>query len=251
MFDLVIITYAVLFAAHITSPVSENAVFSVFFHTLTKTHYMKNSIATLAVAVFLCLGIASCKKEDHERGPLTGKVMLINSTTPVDQALVRFIRSESNGLFNPPTLIVTQEVITGPDGKFTIPDTTSAEYVQAWGLQSIYGGEPSQEVDIEHFLAVGGTPKVYLTPPAWLRIRAIDVEPMNPEYTQVQFSTQPGSDSGWEQCHETSVLYAAHGNIANYLVFKKYNSTTQSFEYVFTTSEHITPFDTTDYVLEY
>lgn len=222
-----------------------------FFHSLTNTHYMKNSIATLAVAVFLCVGITSCKKEHHERGPLTGKVMLINSTTPVDQALVRFIRSKSNGLFNPPTLIVTQEVITGPDGKFTIPDTTTAEYVQGWGLQSIYGGEPSQEVDIEHFLAVGGVPKVYLNPPAWLKIRAIDVEPLNPEYTQVLFSTQPGSDSGWAPCHETPVLYATRGNISLYLKFKKYNSATQEFEFVYIHSEPFPAFDTTDFVLEY
>ncbi|MEN9639896.1 MAG: hypothetical protein RLZZ262_1765, partial [Bacteroidota bacterium] len=78
-----------------------------------------------------------------------------------------------------------------------------------------------------------------------------DVEPLNPEYTHVQFSTQPGSDSGWQACHETSVLYAAKGNIANYLLFKKYNSNTQSFEYFSTSSTPIPPFDTTDFVLEY
>ncbi|MEN9638619.1 MAG: hypothetical protein RLZZ262_487 [Bacteroidota bacterium] len=212
---------------------------------------MKKSIMALTMALGLCIGFSACKKEYSKGTPLEGRVLLINSNTPVDQALVRFIRSESNGLFNPPTLIVTQEVITGRDGKFVIPDTTSAEYVQAWGLQSIYGGEPSQEVDIEHFLAVGGAPKVYLTPPAWLRIRAIDVEPLNPEYTHVQFSTQPYSNGGWQACHETSVLYAAKGNIANYLKFKKYNSATQQFEFVYIDSEPIPPFDTTDFVLEY
>ncbi len=212
---------------------------------------MKNHITVSIAVLLLCVALTACKKEKNERGPLVGKVMLINSTTPVDQALVRFIRSESNGLFNPPTLIVTQEVITGPDGKFTIPDTTSAEYVQAWGLQSIYGGEPSQETDIEHFLAVGGAPKLYLTPPAWLKIRALDVEPLNPEYTFVYFSTTPNSLDGWEDCVMETITYSTKGNVEIPLTFKKFNTQTSAFEYVFVDSAPIAPFDTSQFVFEY
>jgi hypothetical protein len=212
---------------------------------------MKNHISTLLVVALLCGALTACKKEKNERGPVVGKVMMINSTVPVDRALVRFIRSESNGLFNAPSLYITQEVITGPDGTFTIPDTTTADYVQALGLQSIYGGEPSQEVDLAHFLAVGGVPKVYLTPPAWLKIRAIDEEPYNPEYTEVQFSTHPGSNGGWEECVENTVTYDTKGNVNIYLKFKKYNSNTSAFEYVYINGDPITPFDTTDFVLEY
>jgi hypothetical protein len=233
------------------SLVSENAVYANFLYSLTKTHFMKKSIAAMVATLCLCISFSSCKKDPQKAGPLQGKVMLINSTTPVDRALVRFIRTESNGLFNPPIQYVTQEIITGPDGVFTIPDTTSADYVQAWGLESIFGGDPSQDLLLANYLAEGGYPKLYLIPPAWLRITAVDVEPLNPEYTHVQFSTQPGSDSGWQACHETSVLYAAKGNIANYLLFKKYNSNTQSFEYFSTSSTPIPPFDTTDFVLEY
>jgi hypothetical protein len=212
---------------------------------------MKNSNVTFIVFILLSLFSCSCEDEKNETRPLVGKVLLINSTTPVDKALVRFMRSNSNMMFGPSSSQVTQEVITGPDGTFIIPDTTTADYIQAWGIDSIFGGTPSLDLLIANYIAEGGSPKLYLRPPATVLVRAVDVEPYNPEYTHVFFSTEPESLGGWEECTANDVSYDTNGNVSLMLMFKKYNSITDAHEFVYIDTEPFAPFVTSEYVFEY
>ncbi len=213
---------------------------------------MSHKTPLLLCALFGLLLISACKKDSAEKSPLIGKVMLINSDTPVDRALVRFIRTESNGLFNPVSSYIQQEIITGPNGEFTIPDTTTADYIQAWGLNSIYEGDPSAEVYLYNYIANGGMPKLYLKPPAWLKIKAVDVEPLNPEILEVRLDTLPGNfGSGWTNISNQTVKWRIHGNVNFPLTIRKYSTAIADYEYAYPELSPIAPFDTTEYIFEY
>jgi hypothetical protein len=213
---------------------------------------MSHKTIHLLCAIFGLILLSACKKDSAEKSPLIGKVMLINSDTPVDRALVRFIRAESNGLFNPLSYYIQQEIITGPDGKFTIPDTTTADYIQAWGLNSIYDGDPSVEVYLYNYLANGGIPKLYLKPPAWLKIKAVDVEPLNPEISHVYLDTLPGNfESGWTLISNQTLKWRIHGNVIFPLRIMKYSTAIDDYEYTYPELSPIAPFDTTEYIFEY
>jgi hypothetical protein len=213
---------------------------------------MSHKTLLLLCALFGILLISACKKDSAEKSPLIGKVLLINSNTPVDKALVRFIRTESNGLFNPVSYYIQQEIITGPDGTFIIPDTTTADHIQAWGLDSIYGGTPSMQIYLASYLQAGGIPKLYLTPPAVLKVRAIDMEPLNPEITHVYFDMEPSTwPNGWTEIPSDGLYWLGKGNIEFFASFKTYSNATNSFEFQQLVIEPINPFDTTEYIFEY
>jgi hypothetical protein len=212
---------------------------------------MSHKTLLLLCALFGILLISACKKDSAEKSPLFGKVMLINSDTPVDKALVRFIRTESNGLFNPVSYYIQQEIITGPDGTFIIPDTTTADHIQAWGLDSIYGGTPSMQVYLASYLQGGGIPKLYLTPPAWLKIKAVDIEPTNSQIISVFLDTLPGtSDAGSTDISSGFITWKVIGNVSIDLEIEKFLISNQ-WEYLDVTIPPLNPFDTTEYIFEY
>ena len=94
---------------------------------------MSHKTLLLLCALFGILLISACKKDSAEKSPLIGKVMLINSDTPVDKALVRFIRTEYNGLFNPVSYYIQQEIITGQNtnNRKFLTDMLAKNYIKS------------------------------------------------------------------------------------------------------------------------
>jgi hypothetical protein len=162
----------------------------------------KNGIvigSAFTILLSLLLTQNACKHaEDKE--PITelyGKVCLINSDTPVPHALVRFLKEESGGLWEPVVYIEVGNDTTDVNGNFVVPRGTGADLVRAYGPQSIYDVE-SQDVDINNLWQNGGNIRLSLIPPAWVKAQAIDAEPLNPEVVAIQGDTAVGSIPGGE-----------------------------------------------------
>jgi hypothetical protein len=205
------------------------------------------------IAILMLIACSSgCKKEIHDKQPLVGKVLLINSNTPVDRALVRFVKQLPSSWLGPISTRVTYETITNERGEFIIPDSTSADYIQAWGVESIYGSEPSQAVYLASFLANNSSQlKVYIKPPAWIKVHAIDIPPLNPEVLAIYLDSLGSGDLHWTQ----SVINSAEkwkitGNTEYTLRGKKAIENVGQVHFNIPLP-NIVAFDTLHYTLEY
>ncbi len=215
----------------------------------------KNGIVIGSAFIFtlvLMLILNSCKRaEDKE--PITelyGKVCLINSDTPVPNALVRFLKEESGGLWEPTSYTEVGNDTTDANGNFTVPRGTGADLVRAYGPQSIYDVE-SQDVDIEQLGQTGGNIRLSLIPPAWLKVQAIDIEPLNPEIIDVQADTAVGLTPGGELSISGGFRkWKVRGNIGQDIYYTL-NYENFDVDYAVWNIPPPLPFDTTEITITY
>ncbi len=220
----------------------------------TKTLMMKrkNAFALFFVLLATALAPLGCKRKEEPVTELYGKVCLINSNTPVPNALVRFLVEESGGsIWSPTGYTEVGNDTTDADGNFTVPRGTVADLVRAYGLQSIYDVE-SQDVYIEQLWETGGDIRLSLIPPAWLKVQAIDIEPLNPEVVAVQGDTAIGLFPGGEIIiSEGYRKWKVRGNMAQDIYYRLVYD-----DIVFGNSLQYnipppTPFDTTEITITY
>lgn len=213
----------------------------------------KNGIVIGSAFIFtlvLMLILNSCKHAEVKE-PITelyGKVCLINSDTPVPNALVRFLVEESGGLWEPTTYTEVGNDTTDANGNFTVPRGTEADLVRAYGPLSIYDVE-SQDAYIEQLWETGGSIRLSLIPPAWLKVQAIDIEPLNPEIILVNADTFSGSD-GEVTISDGFRKWKVRGNISQDIDYKLYLED-QQFYYEHWNIAPPAPFDTTEITITY
>lgn len=210
---------------------------------------MKNTLQVL----LLSLLIISCKKPQNggETIPsyLGGRVVLINSDTPVPHALVRFLKWAPNPeIFDPPTYVLVASDTTDESGRFDIPVGTDATMAIAYGPNSIYA-EESTQVDVEAYLRDGGEMKLQLIPPACIKVSAVDIEPFNPEVLYVHGDTNIASSDGLVNL-SAPITWKVQGNVPQYI---KYLLILQNGEYILGNYNITgpTPFDTTTHIITY
>ena len=108
----------------------------------------------ILIAIFLLCGIASCKKwngdENKEVTYGGGRVVLINSETPVPFALVRFTKWANSCLTCPMSYVEVGTDMTDENGHFDVPSGTGATMAIAFGLDSIFNHE-SQAGDLDAY----------------------------------------------------------------------------------------------------
>jgi hypothetical protein len=202
----------------------------------------KTYFFTLVLMIFLM----SCKHNEIDK-PVTvlqGRVMLIHSNTPVPNALVLFLTYNNDSWAT--TYTEVGRDTTDADGYYTIPKSSGARLVRAYGPAAIYA-TPSMDNYIDwqpsEFL------DLYLIPPAWLKVRAIDVEPLNPEVLYVHADTLAGS-SGEVNISNGFRIWKTEGNIEQELYYYLYY---ENLEFDWFTKALLppVPFDTTEVIIEY
>ncbi len=212
---------------------------------------MKKQIIIFAAIATIAL-LMSCRKKENNGNyapHFGGRVVLVNSGTPVPNALVRFLKwAPSSGIFDPPTYILVSSDTTDESGRFEIPENTDATIAIAYGPISIYSHESIQG-DVSAYVQSGGELILQLIPPAWITVSAIDVEPFNPEVLYVQGDTNIASSDGQVNL-STPITWKVQGNVPQYI---KYLLIHQNGDFVLGNYSipGPTPFDTTIHIITY
>ena len=186
---------------------------------------MRNSSIHFLLFLSLLSVLAGCGREtaEIERHDVKGTVFLVNSNTPVPNALVRFFKNnESDNVWTPESLEEVGSVITDESGRFTIPKNTTAEFVRAYGQISVFHTEEeSGDAYLDGYLQGQGDIALYLTPPAWVKVKAVDIEPWNPEILGVQGDTAVGLNPGGEiSLSANFVKWSVVGNLPATIRYK-------------------------------
>ena len=212
---------------------------------------MKKQILILATIASIAV-LISCRKKENEGNKLPylgGRVVLINSDTPVPDAVVRFAKWANTCLTCPMSYIEVGTDTTDESGRFEIPTGTGATMAIAFGLDSIFNHE-SQAGDLDAYWLQGGEMKLQLTPPAWVKVSAIDVEPLNPE---IDYVTGHPNTGGMIQPEiiVSPRIWKVDGNVGQYLSYiYVLNDGTLNGVFHYDILPPL-PFDTTEYVITY
>ena len=213
---------------------------------------MKKQILILATIASIAV-LISCRKKENEGNKLPylgGRVVLINSDTPVPDAVVRFAKWANTCLTCPMSYIEVGTDTTDESGRFEIPTGTGATMAIAFGLDSIFNHE-SQAGDLDAYWLHGGEMKLQLTPPAWVKVSAFDVEPLNPDINYAEGFPSTGTFFPTPVSINQPLIWLVDGNISQWISYRyKYmDGTFGSFIHLDILPP--TPFDTTEYVISY
>jgi len=160
--------------------------------------------------------LPSCRKEEESiSNPAYGRVLHINSNTPVPNALVRLWDYEvKEGSFFGGTDVLVATDTTDDNGVFVIPAGLTPQTARAYGLLSQYTTESEAvQVTPDHTNGVKIL-YLYLIPKAWIRISAIDEEPLDPEVQYATADLEPsGTGGGFSILYETPRILEVSGNI--------------------------------------
>ena len=207
----------------------------------------------ILIAIFLLGGFASCKKwkgdENKEVKYGGGRVVLINSETPVPSALVRFTKWANSCLTCPMSYIEVGTDTTDESGHFDIPTDTDATMAIAFGVDSIYDRQ-SAEGNVTAYIENGGELKLSLVPPAWIKVSALDVEPLNPEIDYVKAHTSTGGYFPAVPIIDPQI-WKVDGNTVQYIGYLLVYVDETSSDVIEYPIPPPLPFDTTEYVIEY
>ena len=206
---------------------------------------MLATIATIAVLV-------SCRKKENEGNKLPylgGRVVLINSETPVPDAVVRFAKWANTCLTCPMSYIEVGTDITDENGHFDIPTDTDATMAIAFGVDSIYDRQ-SAEGNVTAYIENGGELKLSLVPPAWIKVSAIDVEPLNPEIGYLSAYSSTAIFTAYIPLSNFPYLWKVDGNVSQYIGYAPIYSDSIGNPVHFPILPPL-PFDTTEYVITY
>lgn len=177
-----------------------------------------------------------------------GQVVLVNSDTPVPYALVRFLNySDDDDILGPNTYEFVNSVVTDSLGQFPIPPNIS-EVAIAFGREDVFD-TPSIAAGLSAYSQHGGQVKIYLTPPAWIRVQAVDIEPLNPEIVSVRARLPSWFGSGSIGIDQP-VLWRIYGNTEFEIAYRYYYANDVNSElmhYPLTPP----PFDTIDVMISY
>jgi hypothetical protein len=208
---------------------------------------------TVLIVAILVGTFGSCKHTEKE--PITelhGRVEMINSNTPVPNALVRFLTEEPSGsIWNPSSYTEVGSDTTDANGNFIIPRGTNAELLRAYGPLQWYGNE-SMDVYIDNCWDNGCSPVLELIPKAWVRIGIQDVEPLNPEIIGLWLYADGAIGEPVAFIEDIEVyVSAASGNLPLTVGYQFAYEDWSSSEYFFDDTPPPSPLDTTDYIIEY
>ncbi len=216
---------------------------------------MKNSKFIIILFLFLVC-IAACKP-DKEGGDnvipqpyLGGRVVLINSDTPVPNALVRFMKwQESENIFDPMVYVEVARDTSDQNGHFDVPAGTDATMAIAYGPQDVFSHE-SQESSVESYWTHGGEMKLLLTPPAWVRVSVLDLGPLNPEIDYVLAGSPTEPFPNFTPLTSPRI-WKLSGNIDQSIYYKLVYEDMSESNILELPVNAASPFDTTDYILSY
>ena len=212
---------------------------------------MKHFLLLASIAGIL---LSSCRKEEESiSNPAYGRVLHINSNTPVPNALVRLWDYEvKEGSFFGGTDVLVATDTTDDNGVFVIPAGLTPQTARAYGLLSQYTTESEAvQVTPDHTNGVKIL-YLYLIPKAWIRISAIDEEPQNPEVQFVSADVMPfNTGNGFSSLDGTPRIVEVYGNLPHtqYYRLRYFDGTSGPV--------HIMPeiipreLDTTDVVIRY
>lgn len=205
--------------------------------------------AALPLIILLLALLPSCQKERGEPSDKTiyGKVYWPNSTTPVPNALVRFLKYTSSPNWGMGASTQVGSDTTDSAGNFTIPPGSETEYVQAWGIESLYP-IASEESYVHRARDRGNKMTLYLIPWAWIRFTAVDDPPLNPEVTHITVSRSLPM-YGPEKMLNPSAILKNYGQIETYYDYLM--RTNGEWVHYYTEKIRLTGLDTTDYVIHY
>jgi hypothetical protein len=176
-----------------------------------------------------------------------GRVVLVNSDTPVPYALVRFLNySDDDDILGPNTYEFVNSVVTDSLGQFPIPPNIS-EVAIAYGREDVFD-TPSIAAGLSAYSQHGGQVKIYLTPPAWIRVQAVDIEPLNPEIESVR-ALRPGIGPS-DVSIDTQIIWKLSGNMEFEIAYRYYYNNIDHSDLLF---YRVTPaaFDTLDVMITY
>jgi hypothetical protein len=149
---------------------------------------------TVRTIFFLFAAIAmvssgGCRKEKHEGRGLYGRVLQVNSNTPVDKALVVFYKHVPGAMIGLGTYQEVSRYTTGPDGVFPIPQNEEANFVRAYGLAE-YEIDPSDLKSIAHDRKLGRVVYLYLRTPSWVLLKGTDTGQLGTVISGIDFHIQ-------------------------------------------------------------
>lgn len=204
-------------------------------------------IATIAL-------LASCRKKenvaDNPLPHLGGRVVIVNSDTPVPNALVRFLKwAPRPGIFDPMTYIEISSDTTDILGHFDIPLNSEATMVIAFGPITLFNQESGQ-VELGAYFANGGEIKLQLIPPAWIKVSATDVEPFSSVIHHVEGHTNTGNNNGMTPLSSPQI-WKVHGNTPQWLTYRYVYNDLSVGEIFNLDILPPTPYDTTVHVITY
>ena len=213
---------------------------------------MKKQIIIFAAVASIAL-LFSCHKKENEGNKLPylgGRVVLINSDTPVPDAVVRFAKWANTCLTCPMSYVEVGTDTTDESGHFDIPTNTDATMAIAFGVDSIYDRQ-SAEGNVTAYIENGGELKLSLVPPAWIKVSALDVEPLNPEIDYVEGFPNTGTLVFPMVYLGNPIIWKVDGNISKWVSYRFVytdNSSTPIAHYDISPPP---PFDTTEYIITY
>ena len=205
---------------------------------------------TIFTLLVLLLFVSCIKEEQKNIKPyFGGRVVLVNSGTPVPNALVRFTKWANSCLTCPMSYIEVGTDITDENGHFDIPTDTDATMAIAFGVDSIYDRQ-SAEGNVTAYIENGGELKLSLVPPAWIKVSALDVEPLNQEIEYLKGFPTTGGYIPSEPIISPRT-WKVDGNVSQVIGYLYiYSDGTDGGVLEYPIPPPI-PFDTTEYVITY
>jgi hypothetical protein len=141
---------------------------------------------------------------------LGGFVCQINTDIPVAGANVYFLKYESTDWLGPNAYSLVGQTQSDSSGRFEIPLDLDADLIRAVGLESQF--ELETDDNYQSYKANGGFCRLQLTPKAWVKVKAVDIEPLNPEVLYVS-ALPPGGAMDFTNISEDWVVWQTSGNI--------------------------------------
>jgi len=147
------------------------------------TETMKRITILLSLSILSLLG---CEKVDKNTGSGWGRVLQINSNTPVPNALVIFYKPILNNSWAGNQNEEVWRDTTDVNGVFEVPGHVHFMSARAFGFSHLFADpSPTTQAGIIH---QNGEEVLYLflRPRAWLKIVPVDEPPLNVEVMQVE-----------------------------------------------------------------
>jgi len=165
------------------------------------------------IFIFILIGCTKQNPFGSEDAPpvyFDGFVCQINTDIPVPEANIYFLKYESTDLLGPNAYSLVGQTQSDSSGRFEIPLDLDADLIRAVGVESQF--ENTTEVNYQSYKANGGLCRLQLTPKAWVKVKAVDIEPLNPEVLYVS-ALPPGGAMDFTNISEDWVVWQTSGNI--------------------------------------
>jgi len=146
------------------------------------TETMKRITILLSLSI---LSLVGCEKVDKNTGSGWGRVLQINSNTPVPNALVVFYDPIDSYSWAGNQVAEVWRDTSDVNGVFEVPANFSFMSARAFGPSELYPDpSPNTSAGPEH-QSLGEVLYLYLSPRAWLKIVPIDEFPFNSEVMHI------------------------------------------------------------------